>query len=703
MMKRRLTVALLLVFIFVILLPLFAFRIFSCDCCSSQCDFDGNGVTNSNDAIYLLRNTLVPDEYPTEKSKDINGDGAVNSNDAIYLLRHTLNPTKYPMLTYDDSYMTEITEIRTDVVERTNRPQEFERGSSYDELIFYASDERSNEEKLEALPSGAVILDENNVLDNVKKLNTSSGNAAVVDVNDNSLPFTKAIRVNVTKVPENSYGYQLGMGSGVLSEKGVDGDALLMKLYVRCPNKGESGKIELIIEQSGGSYDKSLKQTVVIGNSWTLIYAPSPFREGYDSVYIRFGFKLQTVEIGGFELVNYGGQVEVSDLPASESDDVYSKDAPWRQEALERIEEVRKVDIKVVVTDSNGNPISGAKTDIEMYEHEFEWGTSLFGGQQNNETRMTKISSLCNAAVLGNELKWTRYEANPTLPKTMIETLRNYGINTVRGHCLVWDRVWKSGSTSVPDDLPGLYNDRQKLTERIEDHIFEEMQDMDGYIKEWDVLNEACNNTEMQDIYGRELIKEWFDMARATGVDADLYYNDFTVSNQLFSLLDAMENMGVDYDGIGVQSHYGAGNNILDLYAFYTKLASYGKKLKVTEYDFNSTNQRLQAEFTRDLMILTFSFEEFEGFYMWTFQGANGKPICYDEKWQPKMALEQMEDLIYNKWMTRNSGRTDGDGVASFDGFYGSYKISVIANGVKKTVWVDCHKGNDNTVYIQMP
>ena len=62
-----------------------------------------------------------------------------------------------------------------------------------------------------------------------------------------------------------------------------------------------------------------------------------------------------------------------------------------------------------------------------------------------------------------------------------------------------------------------------------------------------------------------------------------------------------------------------------------------------------------------------------------------------------------MKDLIYNKWMTKESSRTDKNGVAEFDGFYGSYKISVIANGVKKTVWVDCHKSQDNTVLVEMP
>ena len=59
---------------------------------------NGDGVVSSDDAIYLLRYTLTPNDAPITQSGDMNGDGEVNSNDAIYLLRHTLLPETYPLL-----------------------------------------------------------------------------------------------------------------------------------------------------------------------------------------------------------------------------------------------------------------------------------------------------------------------------------------------------------------------------------------------------------------------------------------------------------------------------------------------------------------------------------------------------------------------------------------------------------------------------
>lgn len=619
-------------------------------------------------------------------------------------LSETITDEEAETMPGDDSYSVELSEVRTNVVERKSRPTEFSAGSSYDEIIYYGGTKESNEEKIKKLPQGVRIMDESCVIENISDLRAELGEAFVVDVDDMTMPFDRAVSITVKKVPTTSYEFQITLGESALVGKTEPGNILLVHLYARSVNEGESGRMELIIEKDGtnGDYSKLLKHYVDFGNEWTEIFAPVEFKNGYTSVNLRFGFKLQNIEIGGFEIVDYGNDVRYEDMPVSESGN--SSDAAWREEALERIDELRKGDVKVVVTDSNGNPISGAKTEIEMYEHEFEWGTAVSSGGLSNPKMLDAVGSLFNAAVLENELKWSMYEQNTQRPINMIKKLNELGIYTVRGHCLVWDRNRRTNDTSVPEDLPTLYNDKDKLFDRIESHIFEIMGNMDGYITEWDVLNEACNNTTMQNIYGRELIKEWFAIARDTGIDADLYYNDFKTNDELFALLDKMEQMGVDYDGIGVQSHYSGNTTVTDIDNFYKKLSSYGKKLKVTEYDFQTDDPIRQAEFTRDLMILTFSYDAFEGFYLWGIKGGDGnRYVCYDNSWNPRPALEQMQDLIYNKWMTRDSGRTDANGVAEFEGFYGSYKISVIANGVKKTVLVDCHKGSDNTILIEIP
>lgn len=60
-------------------------------------DLDGNGRIDSDDAIYLLNHTMMPDHYPIDQDCDFNGDGHVDGDDAIYLLYHTLLPDRYPL------------------------------------------------------------------------------------------------------------------------------------------------------------------------------------------------------------------------------------------------------------------------------------------------------------------------------------------------------------------------------------------------------------------------------------------------------------------------------------------------------------------------------------------------------------------------------------------------------------------------------
>ncbi|MBO4501858.1 MAG: dockerin type I repeat-containing protein [Clostridia bacterium] len=61
-------------------------------------DYNGSENVTSEDAIYLLRHVLFPDDYPIDTFADFDGSGSVDSNDAIYLLRHVLFPGDYPLL-----------------------------------------------------------------------------------------------------------------------------------------------------------------------------------------------------------------------------------------------------------------------------------------------------------------------------------------------------------------------------------------------------------------------------------------------------------------------------------------------------------------------------------------------------------------------------------------------------------------------------
>ena len=132
-------------------------------------------------------------------------------------------------------------------------------------------------------------------------------------------PFKNALRVTTLKAPANAWDVQIATSTDAGVKKG---DVLLCRLYARAiKGQAETGeaRITFVMECNYAPYTKSVEFDIACPRDWTRFDIPFTAVEDLDAaqvgINIRVGQGVQTVEIGGIEVVNYAATVALKDLP----------------------------------------------------------------------------------------------------------------------------------------------------------------------------------------------------------------------------------------------------------------------------------------------------------------------------------------------------------------------------------------------------
>ncbi|NUO02753.1 MAG: endo-1,4-beta-xylanase, partial [Saprospiraceae bacterium] len=393
--------------------------------------------------------------------------------------------------------------------------------------------------------------------------------------------------------------------------------------------------------------------------------------------------------------------------------------------AADRIEQIRKADLTVVVTGPDNESIANAEVQARMLKHAYGFGSAvtgcrLAGNPCQDNVYQNKILDLdgqghgFNEVVFENDLKWDSWEEQwfgpPENVANAAQWLMDQGIR-VRGHTLVWP-----GCTYLPEDLCNNLNSPPYLKNRIDGRLqtaltFPGLSDV---VREWDVLNEITYNRDLENAFegqpgyttGRELYADIFKKVKEIDPGVGTWLNDYVTisqnnsSGEIYdrykSFISEILASGGDIDGIGFQGHIGAFPT--SIYKVYDILEdfhqSFGLRAKITEYDINTdAGEQVAANYLRDFLTMVFSHPSTDAFLMWGFwDGAHwhdDAPI-FRQDWSLKPSGEVFLDLVFNEWWTDAYAITAANGVASIRGFKGQYEITVEHDGqvLKDTVWL---------------
>ncbi len=581
---------------------------------------------------------------------------------------------------------------------------------------------------------GEVILSESSIfpVNQAKKFFDSYEETATVNYglskvtymteDDPTLPFSAKVNVNVPMYYNSDGWTKLTINPNNDIKKG---DYLLLTFYARVLYSEQddgTGIIGFKLQNANAelNYPNSINQSYTLTPEWHKYYIP--FTAKYDhnaggcALIIRLAGSVQNIELGSFKLINYKNNVNYSELPITNYIyyDGMAEDALWRIDAQKRIEENRMGDISVKVVDKNGNAVKNASVELLMKKHEFDFGGVVWNSKTaENEAVFEKVADNFNTVVIGNNLKWNHWvrESKRNDALNLLKWAKNNGIN-VRGHCLVWD-----SGTHRPDEYKELSPD--DAINALDSHIKDIVSTCNEYVYEWDVLNEPVTNHGLFDSFNKDysLYKKWFDTAREYAPDAKLYINDASVRGvntnnyrTLKEILSKMNEVGVDYDAIGIEGHFSDPCGIEAFYNQLNELSAFGKEIKITEFDMRGS-EAIKARFAKDMLTIAFSHPDVNGFLMWTWFPTMGEnesgsdyksKIMYDSDMNLTPTGEQLRYLIFDKWWTNEIGKTDENGKLTKRGFFGDYELVVTADGVRQTqnIQVVSDSENEFTVVV---
>ena len=513
----------------------------------------------------------------------------------------------------------------------------------------------------------------------------------------------------------------------------ASGDTMRFEFAARAVS-GSSPEAAFSVQRTD-TFATLFSQSLPLTSAWQTfsfdVVAGQNFSPGDLQAVFFLGQGVQTVQIGGFDWSNINNSANLDDLPTQFPATSYggrSGSATWRKTADTGIQNNRMSNVTINVTDINGQPLDGAVVSLRQSEHEFKFGSAISNFQNRlsptgNETALkyqSEIKRLFNTVVLENSLKWPQLLNDRQRGLDGAEFATNNELYQ-RGHNVIWpsrefmpNSVWAEYDQRVVDD--GLTDANTWLRTTIEARIDDVLTTFDD-ITEWDVVNEPFSNRDVMDILGDSIVLDWYQRMRDANANIKLVLNDFNI----FADNGGDTDHRASFDGwlgllndanlldiIGEQSHYNE-SNLTDIDSLSTLINTYNtlvnKPIAITEFDVNTQDEQLQADYLRDYMTLSFSESAIDEFVLWGFwQDAHWLPdaALYRNDFSIKPNGQAYEDLVFGNWWTDARGTTRGGAFAT-DAFLGDHDVFVQYNGQTYIGTIVVNDSGTSSLTINVP
>lgn len=411
------------------------------------------------------------------------------------------------------------------------------------------------------------------------------------------------------------------------------------------------------------------------------------------------------------------------------------------------IEENRKRDLTVVVKGKDGQAIPDANIKISQTTHGFRFGcNALKWGQlgELNERYGEEFTRLFN--LVTTTCCWSITETKPgifrfsdsdgDMPRRppidrMVHFARERNIALKCQPLLAdsWTPEWSAKNPEV-------------FRAQWIEFVRKMAQKYAGVVDVWDVVNEAflCKGRSPDyPLYTDDLTYiDWafeqaqnvfpkdhgiFELNEYSGVnwgnEAQRY---FEICERLLKKKLPLESIGFQFHAFSVEDGKrlvaGEAFPLNEIYETYQRFDTLGVPLSITEITVPSRfpglnaaeGEKLQAEVLSDLYRLWFSIKNMRSIIYWNFMdGAHWRSegdclgCLMDVNCREKPSYQALYQLFEREWKTNETGKTNANGKISVRGFTGDYDVTVVINGLSKTIHHVLSENEGSELNITMP
>jgi GH35 family endo-1,4-beta-xylanase len=513
---------------------------------------------------------------------------------------------------------------------------------------------------------------------------------------------SKAIRLQTTALGANAWSSQLYVKLNPGVKKG---DIIFFGFKMRGIESVTNKESTVVLTNTrlrvDGTTSTNLNVEGCVSDEWQQYFmaVASPVDSGANGgkFVFQLGMALQTIDVADVFAIDFGqSDVTLSQLPIMKT--TYKgmeDDAQWRKDALERIEQIRKADVSVNVTDEKGNAIKNAEVAVNQTRHAYGFGsivnaTDFYKLDAGTQTKyLNTLKMIANRSGFENELKMNYIAQNADKIEYFLNWFKENGMD-VRGHVLIYGQ-W---SRLTPEQKVAMIENPQLLKDFTLEHIKKYVTLYKDRIYNWDVVNENMTANDFTTLLGDGVIDDWFKEAHKADPNVKLTLNDYGILSRdkghqdyHYNLSKTLIDHGAPITTIGIQGHV----SLIppeDILTILDRFAALGKEIEITEFTFASDDTELQAKFTRDFLISVFSHPATTSIVTWGFwEGSMYEPkaAMFKKDFSIKPNGQVWMDMIYKQWWTNEKGVTDASGNYKTRAFLGDHKVTVKANGHEVT------------------